>query len=408
MKMEQMLMDKRKNLELQGREILDRAESENRGLSAEETRTFDRISGEMDALRVQSDRIVKFAAETKTLDTALRDVGHRGPDQAGDGVDVTAQFRRLSSGETRHIEFQATRDETRLLTEHRALSKGTSSAGGYTVPTMLSKLYEHLVESSTLISGGATIFNTNGGENLDVPVTTTHGAAALVAEAGTIAQSDPVFNKRTLGSFKYGELILVPTELLQDTGVDLEGYLARMAGRAVGNALGAHLVTGTGSGQPSGLFLNSTLGVTSGTGVAGAPTFDNLIDLFYSVIPPYRKSPEAAWLVKDSTAGALRKLKDSQNRYLWESSLIAGQPDMILGKPVYTDPNVAATAVNAKSVAFGDLSAYWVRLVNNIRFERSDDFKFDTDVVAFRCLIRGDGMLVDQSGAVKHFVGAAT
>jgi HK97 family phage major capsid protein len=59
-------------------------------------------------------------------------------------------------------------------------------------------------------------------------------------------------------------------------------------------------------------------------------------------------------------------------------------------------------------VAFGDLSTYWVRLVNNVRFERSDDFKFDTDVVAFRCLIRGDGMLVDQSGAVKHFLGAAS
>jgi HK97 family phage major capsid protein len=241
MKMEQMLMDKRKNLELQGREILDRAESENRGLSAEETRTFDRITGEMDSLRAQSDRIVKFAADANSMETSLRDVGHRGPDQSKDGVDVTAQFRRLSSGETRGIEFKASRDETRLLTEHRALSKGTTTAGGYTVPTMLSKLYEHLVESSTLISGGAQVFHTTGGENLDVPITTTHGAAALVAEAGTIPQSDPVFGKRTLGAFKYGELILVPSELLADTGVDLEGYLARMAGRAVGNALGAHL-----------------------------------------------------------------------------------------------------------------------------------------------------------------------
>jgi HK97 family phage major capsid protein len=67
-----------------------------------------------------------------------------------------------------------------------------------------------------------------------------------------------------------------------------------------------------------------------------------------------------------------------------------------------------ATAVNNKSVLFGDLSTYYVRLVNNIRFERSNEFKFDTDQVAFRCLIRGDGMLLDQSGAVKHFLGPAT
>lgn len=51
------------------------------------------------------------------------------------------------------------------------------------------------------------------------------------------------------------------------------------------------------------------------------------------------------------------------------------------------------------------MSGDWVRVVNGIRFERSDDFNFDTDVVSFRCLIRGDGMLVDQSGAVKHFIG---
>jgi HK97 family phage major capsid protein len=190
--------------------------------------------------------------------------------------------------------------------------------------------------------------------------------------------------------------------------VNLEGYLARMAGRAVGNALGTDLVVGNGTSKPAGIFQSSTLGATSATGTTGAPNFDNMIDLFYSVIAPYRNSPDAGWLIKDSTAGALRKLKDSSGRYLWEASVVAGTPDTILSKPVMTDPNVAATALNAKSVIFGDLSAYVVRLVNSVRWERSDDFKFDTDTVAFRCLIRGDGLLMDQTGAVKHLVGAAT
>ena len=108
----------------------------------------------------------------------------------------------------------------------------------------------------------------------------------------------------------------------------------------------------------------------------------------------------------DSTLATARKLKDTTNQYLWAPGL-AGAGDTILGKPVVTDPNVAAVALSAKSLAFGDLSAYYVRLAGGIRFERSDDFAFQSDLVTFRCIVRGDGILVDQSGAVKHFVGNA-
>jgi len=406
MAMAQMLIDQRKRLESQAREILDKAQDEKRELSAEESTQFDKISNDMTALRARSDQLVQFQADMDAAEEQLRTVGHKGPRE---NASLNDQFRAVANREIKSIELFASAEETRMLTEHRALSKGTATAGGHTVPvTFVGKLYEHMIETATLLRGGATVWNTTTGETIDIPITTAHGTAALVAEAGTIPQADPAFLKRSLGAYKYGDLILVPSELLTDTAVDLEGYLARMAGRAVGNALGAHLITGTGSSQPAGIMTLTTLGATSPTGTTGAPTFDTLIDLYYSVISPYRNSPDAAWLIKDTTAGALRKLKDLENRYIWEAAVTAGTPDTILSKPVLTDPNVAATALGAKSIAIGDLSTYTVRLVNNIRFERSDDFKFDTDVVAFRCLIRGDGMLVDQSGAVKHMVGAGT
>ncbi|MEE2568599.1 phage major capsid protein [Pseudarthrobacter sp. J64] len=403
--MAQLLIEQRKNLESQAREIIDTAETEKRELTAEENVKFDKISADMTSLRSRSDQLVQFESDAKAAEEALRKAGHDGKQEQrqAEAGDVEAQLRKLVSGELRKMELKASPEEL------RALSKGTAAAGGNTVPTTFyGQLIEHMTESAALINAGATVLTTTSGENIDLPVTTSHGTAALVTEGGTIGGTDPAFGKRTLGAFKYGELILVPTELAQDTAVDLEGYLARMAGRAVGNALGAHLISGTGTGQPLGLFNSTTLGATSATGTVGAPTFDNIIDLFYSVIGPYRNSPNAGWLIKDSTAGQIRKLKDTSGRYLWEASTVAGQPDLILAKPVQTDPNVAATALNAKSVAFGDLSAYYVRLVNGIRFERSDDFKFDTDTIAFRALIRGDGVLADQTGAVKHLAGAAT
>jgi HK97 family phage major capsid protein len=137
-------------------------------------------------------------------------------------------------------------------------------------------------------------------------------------------------------------------------------------------------------------------------------TADNLIDLYYSVIPQYRNSPSCMWMMADTTVAQVRKLKDTQNRYLWEPSLQLGVPDSFLGKPVITDYNVAAVALGAKSVLFGDFSTYFVRFAGGARFERSDEYAFNTDMVTFRALMRADGNLVDRTGSVKYFAGGAS
>jgi HK97 family phage major capsid protein len=160
--------------------------------------------------------------------------------------------------------------------------------------------------------------------------------------------------------------------------------------------------------KPDGVIHGATLGKTGGTGVSGAFSSDDLIDLFFSVIAPYRRSPAATWMMADSSIATARKLKDTTGQYIWQPGLQAGVPDTILGKPVLTEPNMAAVATSAKSVLFGDMSTYFVRLAGGIRFERSDDFAFDTDLVTFRALLRADGALVDQTGAVKYYAGGAS
>jgi HK97 family phage major capsid protein len=293
--------------------------------------------------------------------------------------------------------------------DFRVLSKLTAGAGANTVPTSFyDRLIAHLIETSAILQTNPTVLNTSSGESIQVPKTTAHSSGAIVTEGNAIGASDPAFGQITLGAFKYGCLIQVSRELLNDTGVDLEGYLAMQAGRALGNAFGAHMVTGTGTGQPRGVVTDATVGVTGGTGVTGAFTADNLIDLFYSVIAPYRASSSAYWVTKDSTLANIRKLKDTTNQYIWQPSLQVGAPDTLLGKALVTDPNVAAPAINAKSVIFGDMSQYFVRMAGGVRFERSDDFAFNTDLVTFRALLRADAALVDLTGAVKVFVGAAT
>lgn len=393
------LQEQRANIWEQGKVILDRADAEKRELSAEEEASFRKLNEDLDGLGKQVEAVAERDAAEASVRAAFEKFEPAGRPVQAEGESFAERFRKVATGESRG--FNVTAEEMRDLT------KGTASSGGATVPTgFYDQMWGHLIETAALINY-ATVITTAGGNPIVFPTTTGHSSAALIGENSNITESDPAFVGRTLSSYKYAVAFQAPTELLDDTGVDLEGYLAMQAGRAVGNALGADLVTGNGSSKPSGLLNNTTLGVTSGTGVVGVPTADNLIDLFYSVIAPYRASRSAAWLMKDSTVAAVRKLKDTTNQYIWTPGL-AGSPDTILGKPLVTDPNVAATALNAKSVAFGDLAQYYVRVAGGMRFERSTDFAFGTDQVTFRCILRADGVLLDQTGAVKHFVGAAS
>lgn len=379
--------------------ISDAAASESRDFTAEEEGSWVKGNAHLASLDERISVVLDHEKRNADIEAALGRYGTPEAPAAPPALSIEDELRALGRGELRSVVVPA---------ERRDLTKGTSTAGGDTVPTSFyGQVWEHMIESSAILQAGATVLNTAAGENLEIPVTTAHSSGALISEGGSLTESDPAFVKRTLGAYKYGLAIQASSELVADTGFDLLGYLARQAGRAVGNAMGVHMITGSGSSQPSGIVTGASTGVTGSASVSGAFTADNLIDLYFSVIAPYRNSSSCAWIMKDATLGAVRKLKDSQNQYLWQPSLIVGQPDTLLGKPVFTDPNVAAVALSAKSVIFGDISAYYARIAGGIRFERSDDFAFGTDLVTFRAIVRGDGTLADRTGAVKLFVGNA-
>jgi HK97 family phage major capsid protein len=420
--MTERLRERRLNVWEQAKALADRAADENRAFSSEEQGQWDALNEELDKLDVRIKSALDAQERAKEADAVFdRLAGDKaGTDKrnaGNDGADASktaTELRAFLRGEgPRAIEIRPNGP-----VNFRTLSKLTTGAGGNLVPTTFyDRLMAHLIEVSAILQAGATVLNTTGGESLQVPKTTAHSTALLTAEAGALTASDPTFGQASLGAYKYGHLVQVSRELLTDSGVDLEGYLAMESGRALGNALGADLVTANGSGKPTGILNNTTLGVTGPTGATGGlgatsatlnQGADLLFDLFYSVIAPYRASSACAWIVRDATMAALRKIKDTTGQYIFQPALVAGTPDTLIGKPIYVDPFVPAIATGAKSIIFGDISQYFVRLAGGVRFERSDEFAFNTDLVTFRALIRGDGILVDQTGAVKHFIGATT
>lgn len=385
------LIETRANVWEQIKAHLDTAEAEGRSDTVEADQTYVRMHTDLSDLDARISAAVEL--EKRNADADELRAKYAPKPEAPKTQDDADVLRRMVAGEVRGFEF-------------RDLSKLSAGAGANTVPTsFLGQLQAHMIDVSAIRQTNVRVITTDSGEALQVPKTTAHSSAAIIAEAGSITESDPAFGMVTLDAFKYALAIQVSSELEQDTGVDLAGYLAMQAGRALGNASGAHFVTGTGSSQPNGVVTASTLGVTGSASVAGAFTADNLVDLYYSVIASYRRN--GYWLLSDAGIKAARKLKDADNQYLWAPGLVAGEPSTLLGRPVVTDPNVAAPALSAKSVVFGDMSAYMIRDVRGVRVERSADYAFGNDLVTWRFILRTDGDLIDTTGAVKHFIGNA-
>jgi len=408
------LIEKRAQTWDSAKALLDKAEADKREMDAAEQEAWDRMGDELTKLDARVGDLTEKHNRNKQADEVRAQFAEVAKPPAAPGTpdkpaaDDEALLRRLVNREVRSVELKPhgrvarTKQEQR---EQRDLVKGTTTAGGFTVPTgFVSRLYEILVEASGLRQTNVTVLNTDSGEDIQLPKITSYSTAGIVAEGGLKPESDPVFAQITLGAFKYAFLIQASEELVQDSGIDLVDFFSRQGGRALAQAADLHYISGNGTTQPNGIVTAASVGVTGGAGVAGAFTADNLIDLFFSVIAEYRR--QGWWLMADSALKTARKLKDTTNQYLWEPGLTLGEESTLLGRPVVSDTNVADVALSAKSVIFGDMSAYYIRDVNGVRIERSDDFAFATDLITWRFILRTDGDLVDTS-AVKVFQGNA-
>ena len=254
----------------------------------------------------------------------------------------------------------------------------------------------------------STIIETAGGENLQIPRINTYSGATVASQAGTIGESDPAFSAFiTMSAFKFSYITQVSREMIEDSGVDILGFLADQVGQGIGFNVNSKLTVGTGTVEPQGIVGASTLGITGATATSGLFTADNLIDLVYSVDGAARMLPGAGFMMNGASIGKTRKLKDTAGQYVFQPSLAVGTPDTLLGYPLYENPAIADAGTAAKSVLFGHLPSYYVRTVGGIRVDRSDDFAFSTDLVTLRVIYRLDGNL-PQATHVNHFIGGAS
>jgi len=378
------------------KEIIDRAQGENRSLDATEQESVDRAMADMDRRKAIVDDMRALAARESEVRAAVADHAEaRAVVETAQPVSNDADtIRSLARGEIRSATF-----------EKRDVTKGST---GSPVPTSFYDQVILLARATGPMLSLSTELATAGGENLQIPRLSTYSVGSVNSEAATFGESDPAFSAFiTLSAFKYGFLTQVSRELLEDSGVDVLSLLATNCGNALSFVVNTKLTVGTGTVEPTGVSVAASAGVTGGTGVSGAFTYANLVNLAYSADAAARALPGFGYMANGPSIAKMRLLTDTAGNFVFQPSMADSTPDRVLGFPLYENPAMADTATSAVSVLAGHFPSYYVRTVGGIRLDRSDDFAFSADLVTFRCSYRIDGNL-PQTSHVKKFTGGAS
>jgi len=288
------------------------------------------------------------------------------------------------------------------VVEQRTLSKATSAAGGYTVPTPMYEQIMAIVHGRGSIGRLALEIVTESGVALQLPTSTTHGTSSWTAENAGYTASDEVFGQVTVNAFKAATSVIVSEELANDALDNFEPWLARELGQRISQLEGAAFATGDGSGKPLGVVANVGAVVTMPVGSTVTFAYDSLVDALHSIAVGYREADQSpAWIASDGALKALRKVKDTAGQPVLFESARVGEPPILLGFPLYVDENLAAPAANAKSLVFaGWKSLYAIRRVNGIGIQRQDEIYSGNGQVGFRGFHRVDGRVVIAAAGV--------
>ena len=410
------MREARAKLVADARAIQDGAEAAGRQVSADELVSQKKMLADIGDL----DTRIGVAED---LDKAVRFTGAPNSQGAGKTERSADEFAQLQA-EARQAYIREgtqgmTHEQAQILRssfaalgseEKRALSAVGGAAGGFTVTpdtTFAGQVMSAMEFYGGIEAAGAEVINTDTGA--DLPFITnddTANTGEIVGESASHATgTDVSFGVKKIGAYLYStKIVLVPWQLLQDSSIDIEAFLAAKFGERLGRSRNAHFTTGTGVGQPEGLTVGASVGRQAATGNTTSVPMDDLLRLEHSIDIAYRSMPSVGYMMADATALAVRLLKDGNGRYLWQDSLQAGSPARLNGYTVTINNDMPALATSAKPIAFGAFSHYKVRNVKGFSFVRLSELYAANGQVGFMAFLRSDGGLVDASGgAVKLF-----
>jgi len=252
--------------------------------------------------------------------------------------------------------------------EEKALSTAVAAEGGVLVDPQTASRIESVLRASSSLRAVARIVQVDA-TAYDALIDHTEMGAAWITEATAISETATSNIDRI--SIPLHELSATPKasqRLLDDSAFDVEGWLAERIADRFARAENAAFVDGDGIDKPKGILAHAVVANDSwawgslGTVNSGADGAfdatdpgDALVELVYALPAGYRAN--AVFMMNSATAGAVRKLKDADGRYLWAEGLSEGQPARLLGYPVLIVEDMPDIATASHAIAFGDFRA---------------------------------------------------
>ena len=357
-------------------------------MTAEDAATYDRMVDDVDRMKKEIDRLERQEAIENEMNRPVSQPIVNRPDN---GQPKEKEKRGTATDAYKTAFWNMVRAKTMSYEIHNALKIGEDDHGGYLAPDEFERTLVEALEEQNIFRQFAHVITTSSGDR-KIPVVASKGTASWIDEEAAFPESDDTFGMLSIGAFKLATTIKVSDELLHDSVFDVASYIAKEFARRIGAAEEEAFFTGNGTGRPTGI-LNATGGAEIGVTSAGASiSFDDVIDLYYSLRSPYRRN--AVFMMNDSTVRALRKLKNGSGDYLWQPSITVGTPDTIMNRPVYTSSYMPTVASGAKSILFGDMSYYWIADREGRTFQRLNELYAPTGQVGFLSFERVDGKLI--------------
>ena len=283
----------------------------------------------------------------------------------------------------------------------------TNSLGGYLVP----ESFSYQLEAMGLWSGGmmenCQIYDDTIGGVLPWPTADDTSVSGAISGQGTAATvSDITFGNVLFGDYTIdSNIVKISKELIRDERVALlQTVLAEQLAARLSRKANSVLTNGTGTGMSYGLTVASTT-VGKTTASATAITASELVDLQYSVDKYYSTGAKVGFMMHRTTLAYLRKLDFTTNTtHLFADRVIAGEPDMLLGYPVFINndlPSISTNPVTAtKYIYFGDFSKYVIRRIGGVTIDRNDSVYWANRTAGFMGWMSLDGNLLNQN-AIK-------
>lgn len=405
------LREQRGKLVHDARSLLDTAEAAGRELNAEEDAKYKEIFGKIDGLRSAIEREERMVeAEREAAELVIEQEERSGNRKSTDSGQQRSK-RDTDEYRAAYSKFLASGEKSLNDSELRALQADSDTAGGFMVASeqFVNQLIKG-IDDQVFIRAKATKFMLPTAASLGAPSLAADPADAdWTAEILTGSEDSTMsFGKRSLTPYPLAKRIKVSGKLIrQATGAETL-VRDRLAYKFAISQEKAFL-TGSGSNQPLGVFTASTSGISTSRDVstgnnATSPTFDGLLSAKFSLKGAYWANAE--WLFHRDVLAVVAKLKDGDGQYIWRESVRAGEPDMLLGRPVNMSEYAPNTMTSGLYVGIlGDFSQYWIADALDMQIQRLAELYAETNQIGFIGRMESDGMPVLEEAFARVKLG---